>query len=81
MMHSQDWDMTQWVTNDPDKANAFILSEAGYDVWMGNNRGSAYSRGHLRHSKHDFEYWQFSNCRDKRSKAPPPPRAGPVGGT
>jgi len=59
MMHSQDWDMTQWVTNDFDKANAFILAEAGYDVWMGNNRGSAYSRGHLKYKRDDFEFWQF----------------------
>lgn len=59
MLHSQDWDMTQWVANDPDKANAFILSDAGYDVWMGNNRGSAYSLGHTTLSKHDQEFWDF----------------------
>ena len=57
MLHSQDWDMTQWVTNDADKANAFILAEAGYDVWMGNNRGSTFSKGHTEYTRHDFEYW------------------------
>ena len=51
--------MTQWVSNDADKAQAFILSDAGYDVWMGNNRGSAYSRGHVTYDRDDFEFWQF----------------------
>ena len=51
--------MTQWVSNDKDKANAFILADAGYDVWMGNNRGSQFSRGHLKYSRDDFEFWQF----------------------
>ena len=59
MLHSQDWDMTQWVSNDADKANAFILAEAGYDVWMGNNRGSTFSRGHTKYTRDDFEFWQF----------------------
>ena len=49
--------MTQWVTNDADKANAFILAEAGYDVWMGNNRGCTFSRGHLKYTREDYEFW------------------------
>ena len=59
MIHSQDWDMTQWISNDPDKANAFILADAGYDVWMGNNRGSAYSLGHVSLSTQDHKFWDF----------------------
>jgi len=51
--------MTQWVSNAADKSNAFILSDAGYDVWMGNNRGSTYSRGHVKYDRKDFQFWQF----------------------
>ena len=57
MMHALDADMMQWVMNDEDKANAFILSRAGYDVWMGNNRGSMMSKGHMTLSPKDIEYW------------------------
>ena len=59
MMHGLDADMMQWVMNDPDKANAFILARAGYDVWMGNNRGTRYSKGHLNYSPEDKEYWNY----------------------
>lgn len=36
------------------------LHTAGFDVWLGNNRGSAYSRGHLRLSPASQEFWSFS---------------------
>lgn len=51
--------MMEWVWNDAERANAFILARAGYDVWLGNNRGSKYSNAHLTLSTKDKEYWDF----------------------
>jgi gastric triacylglycerol lipase len=59
MIHAQDCDMMEWFWNDPEQANAFILANAGYDVWMGNNRGSKYSKGHLTLSPKDHAFWDF----------------------
>ncbi|XP_065172915.1 lipase 1-like isoform X1 [Atheta coriaria] len=44
-----------------DNSLAYMLAEAGYDVWLGNVRGVVYSREHktLNYAK-DTEYWQFS---------------------
>lgn len=38
------------------------LYEAGYDVWLGNNRGTTHSQGHQKLSMHeDAElYWNWS---------------------
>jgi len=50
-----------WVINQPSESLAFVLADAGYDVWMGNNRGNALSLGHVRlDHKKDSEYWDFS---------------------
>ncbi len=39
-MHAQDCDMMEYVSHRADVAPAFVLAEQGYDVWLGNNRGS-----------------------------------------
>lgn len=42
-------------------APAFQLVRAGYDVWLGNQRGTKYSLGHTTlNEKRDKAYWQYS---------------------
>ncbi|KAL0488862.1 triacylglycerol lipase [Acrasis kona] len=49
-----------WVVTGPKQALAFRLSDAGYDVWMGNNRGVQFSRSHKTHGVDNVEYWKWS---------------------
>lgn len=40
---------------------AYLLADAGYDVWLSNMRGNVYSHRHQAfHSERDPEYWKFS---------------------
>ena len=61
LQHGLEADMLQWVVAKPEDAPAFVLSDAGYDIWLGNNRGTHHSLGHthLNHKK-DREYWHFT---------------------
>jgi lysosomal acid lipase/cholesteryl ester hydrolase len=36
-----------WLANDADKAPPLILADQGYDVWLGNNRGNRFAKGHV----------------------------------
>ncbi|XP_063980882.1 gastric triacylglycerol lipase-like isoform X1 [Diachasmimorpha longicaudata] len=49
-----------WIANSVDFCAAFLLADAGYDVWMGNLRGSAYSRKHRTWSPENSKFWDFS---------------------
>ena len=51
--------MMEWLWNDHDKANALMLARAGYDVWLGNNRGNRYSNRHVSLTTKDKEYWDY----------------------
>lgn len=49
-----------FVTNG-ELSPAFILAKAGFDVWMGNSRGSKYSRRHATlDPDKDNQFWFYS---------------------
>jgi lysosomal acid lipase/cholesteryl ester hydrolase len=49
-----------WIIPGPKKGLAYILSEAGYDVWMANVRGNTYSRAHVSRNIDSFAFWNFT---------------------
>lgn len=51
---------TTYVCNAPSQSLAFILADAGWDVWMGNNRGTYYSRNHTTMNDTDPQFWDFT---------------------
>ncbi|XP_017101685.2 lipase 3 [Drosophila bipectinata] len=49
-----------WPSLGPDDALPFLLSDAGYDVWLGNARGNRYSKNHTSLSLKHPNFWRFS---------------------
>ncbi|XP_069686779.1 lipase 3-like [Periplaneta americana] len=49
-----------WVLTGPHKALGYKLSDAGYDVWMGNLRGTIYSARHNYFNVSHPEFWNYS---------------------
>ncbi|XP_014251251.1 lipase 3-like [Cimex lectularius] len=49
-----------FVLTGPGKGLGFILADKGYDVWMGNARGTKYSKGHRNRHMRSARYWEFS---------------------
>ncbi|KAJ8728626.1 hypothetical protein PYW07_006322 [Mythimna separata] len=49
-----------WIIPGPKKGLGYILSDAGYDVWLANVRGNTYSRAHVSRNVDSFEFWNFT---------------------
>ena len=62
IQHGGYQDGADWLsTFETGKPFHLQLVDYGYDVWIGNNRGSEYSRGHNKYdATTDNDYWMFT---------------------
>lgn len=58
---SESWEIVGWSL-DFDLHLAYVMADAGYDVFLVNNRGNFYSRNHLNKNPNDRNsgFWDFS---------------------
>ncbi|XP_038886840.1 triacylglycerol lipase 1 isoform X2 [Benincasa hispida] len=49
-----------WFLNSAKQSLGFILADNGFDVWIGNVRGTRWSHGHTSLSEDDKEFWNWS---------------------
>ena len=60
IQHGDSSDGADWLKNYWDLPMHLQLAEAGYDVWVGNNRGTEYSQVHDKYTVDDKEFWAWS---------------------
>ncbi|XP_023318603.1 lipase 1-like [Trichogramma pretiosum] len=49
-----------WLKSGKNRSLPYFLWDRGFDVWMGNARGNAYSRRHKTLSTDDHRFWDFN---------------------
>ncbi|SPP74295.1 lipase 3 [Drosophila guanche] len=59
LMHGLLCSSSDWVLGGTHSGLAYLLSEAGYDVWMGNARGNTYSKKHATKTPLLQPFWNF----------------------
>ncbi|XP_055590288.1 lipase 3-like [Uranotaenia lowii] len=59
-MHSFLSSSAEYTVFGPKKSLAFLASEAGFDVWLGNGRGNTFSRAHRTIDPNQRKFWSFS---------------------
>jgi pimeloyl-ACP methyl ester carboxylesterase len=60
LQHGIDDSALAWVQDGPTDSFAFMLANAGYDVWLGNNRGNRFSREHVSLKPWEKAFWAWS---------------------
>ena len=60
IQHGHTQDAASWLTGYGDNKPFHLqLVDEGYDIWLGNNRGTEYSRGHHLYTADDAQFWDF----------------------
>ncbi|XP_077293215.1 lipase 1-like [Arctopsyche grandis] len=59
LVHGLTGSAEDFVRMGPKRSLAFLMADAGYDVWLGNLRSTMYT-SHIRLKKNDKKYWNFS---------------------
>lgn len=60
LMHGILATAADFLVTGPDIALGFLFAESGYDVWLGNARGSQHSMRHRSFSNNSRDFWNFS---------------------
>ncbi|KMZ58830.1 Triacylglycerol lipase [Zostera marina] len=60
VQHGITMDGMSWMLNSPEESLPFILVGKGFDVWLGNTRGTKWSRRHATLNSSSKEYWNWS---------------------
>jgi lysosomal acid lipase/cholesteryl ester hydrolase len=60
LQHGFDTSSADWLINLPTQSAGFVFADAGFDVWLGNFRGTKYGLKHDFWSPTTHFFWQFS---------------------
>ena len=58
-MHGLTASSYSYIMNPPPTSLAFILADAGYDVWLGNSRGTNVCLKHIKYNIKQKEFWDY----------------------